>query len=87
MATRKKQRSVVKKAAKSESPAEKPTELRLIANLLGLLAVRGESKQKQMVTLSAAGFTPTDVAGLLRTSPNAVSVALYKERQGQGDRE
>lgn len=87
MPAQRKLRSGAKKVLRSEPTAERPSELRLIANLLGLLAVRGESKQKQMVTLSAAGFTPADVAGLLRTSPNAVSVALYKERQGQGERE
>ena len=86
MAARRKERGGARRL-RSDAPVEKPSELRLIANVLGLLAVRGESKQKQMVTLSAAGFTPADVAALLRTTPNAVSVALYKERQGQGDRE
>jgi hypothetical protein len=86
VAVRKKARGAAKRP-KVDASAERPSDLRLIANLLGLLAVRGESKQKQMVTLAAAGFTPADVATLLRTTSNAVSVALYKERQGQGDRD
>jgi hypothetical protein len=86
VAARKKARGAARRP-KTDATTEKPSELRLIANLLGLLAVRGESKQKQMVTLAAAGFTPADVATLLRTTPNAVSVALYKERRGLGDRE
>jgi hypothetical protein len=86
MATRKRH-DARSKPSRTEPASEKPTELRLIANLLGLLAVRGESKPKQMITLSAAGFSAIEVATLLRTTPNAVSVALYRERRSQGERE
>ncbi len=62
-------------------PPEQADHLARIANLLALLLVRGESQTDKVVTLSSAGFTPGEIAGLLGTTSNAVSVALYKAKR------
>lgn len=63
-----------------ESP-ETARELQRISNLLALLLVKGESEAEKVLTLSAAGFGPAEVASLLRKVPNTVSVILYKAKQ------
>jgi len=50
-------------------------------NLLALIAVKGERQADQILTLSAAGFTAGEIASLLRTTPNTVSVTLYQAKQ------
>jgi DNA-directed RNA polymerase specialized sigma24 family protein len=55
--------------------------LQRIANLLALLLVKGESETDKVVTLAAAGFTPTEIAALLGKQQNTVSVLLYKAKQ------
>jgi len=55
--------------------------LRRISNLLALLAVKGESQSDKILTLTAAGYSAKEIADLLRTSPNNVSVAVYKAKQ------
>ena len=53
-------------------------EWKLIANLLALLAVKEESQDSNIGILNAAGFTPSEIARLIRTTPNTVSVTLNK---------
>jgi len=63
-------------------PAIPPPSLdRKLVNLLALLAVKGEKQVDQILTLSAAGFTPAEIASLLRTTANTVSVTLYQAKK------
>jgi DNA-binding CsgD family transcriptional regulator len=51
-----------------------------IVNLLALIAVKGESQTEKILTLTAAGFTSSEIASLLRTTPNTVSVTVYQAK-------
>jgi DNA-directed RNA polymerase specialized sigma24 family protein len=51
-----------------------------IANLLALVSVKGESQTEKIVTLTAAGFSPAELAELLGTTANTISVTLYKSK-------
>ena len=55
-------------------------QLRRIANLLALLATKGEAQAEKILTLTAAGFSIAEVAVLLRATPNTVSVAIYRSK-------
>lgn len=54
---------------------------RRIANLLALILVKGESETDKVLTLTAVGYTPGEIAELLNKLPNTVSVILYKAKQ------
>lgn len=54
--------------------------LERIVNLAALLVVRGESQESKIRTLSGAGFSPSEIANLLGTTSNTVSVTLSKAR-------
>ena len=56
-------------------------ELQRISKLLGLLAIKGESQEEKILTLTAAGFTAGEVAELLRTTSNTVAVTVYKTKK------
>lgn len=62
-------------------PASLNTQFERIANLLALTLVADKPQTEKIVTLSAAGFGPSDIAGLVGTTPNAVSATLYRERK------
>ena len=69
-------------AAASPGPSVDTSEqLRRIANLLGLLATKGESQAEKVLTLTAAGFTNAEVAELLRITPNLVAVTLHRGKK------
>ena len=53
-------------------------ELRLIANLLGLLATQDMGEDAKVGTLNAAGFTNVEIARLLNKDENAIGVALFR---------
>ena len=72
MAARRTQRR--SEADSPTSPHDTAEQLRRISNLLALLAVKGESQQEKILTLTAAGFTTGEVADLIRTTPNTVAV-------------
>jgi hypothetical protein len=57
--------------------------LHRIANLLGLLVVRGQNQGQQAATLSAVGFSPNEIAALLQTKANSVRAALSDYRKGK----
>lgn len=63
------------------SSKEIERQLGRIANLLALSLTSGRTQAEQVVTLTAAGFSPAEIAGLLGTTPNTVSVQLYQSRQ------
>jgi DNA-binding NarL/FixJ family response regulator len=56
------------------NPDDAAEQLRLISNLLALLAVKGESQEEKILTLAAAGFTTGEIADLIRTTANTVAV-------------
>jgi hypothetical protein len=47
-----------------------------IANLLALLVTKDDKQEDRIVKLNAAGYTPSEIANLIRTTPNTVSVTL-----------
>lgn len=58
-------------------------ELRVVRNLLALLvADRHETLATKARALTAAGLAPKNIAPLLDTSPNTISVALYALSKG-----
>lgn len=56
-------------------------QLARIANLIALLLIKGENQADKVMTLSAAGYTPGEIASMLGTTPNAVSVAVYQAKK------
>lgn len=47
-----------------------------LTNLLALLLVQERKQPDQIVLLSRAGYRPTEIAALIGTTPNTVSVQL-----------
>jgi hypothetical protein len=75
--------------ARSEGSDEAPVSSEIaafkrIGNLLGLLVVKGEKQEKQIETLSGAGFSNSEIAQLLNTSPAVVGQTLYVIRKAAG---
>ena len=54
-----------------------------ISNLLALLLVTGKPQPEQISLLSAAGYTPSEIAQLVDTTRNTVSVTLSQRRKGK----
>lgn len=52
-----------------------------LLNLLALQLVQGKAQVEQIVLLSKVGLRPIEIAGLLGTTPNTVSVLLSKEKR------
>ncbi|MEE8200895.1 MAG: helix-turn-helix domain-containing protein [Candidatus Acidoferrales bacterium] len=52
-----------------------------IIRLLAASILQGRKQRDQLKVLSAAGLTPKEIANLLGTTPNTVSVELYKMRK------
>jgi len=55
--------------------------LNRIANLLALIAVKGETQADKILSLTSAGFAATEVAALIGTSANTVSVTVYQSKK------
>jgi len=53
-----------------------------LVNLLGLFLVQERKQSEQVSLLSRAGFRPTEIAALLGTTRNTVSVLLYQQKRG-----
>lgn len=49
-----------------------------IGKILAMSVVRNENQQEQVKFLNAVGYTPTQIGEMLKTSANAVSVALQR---------
>ena len=58
--------------------------LEKIAKLLALVALKGEKQRDQIATLSAIGYEPREMADILGTTRNTVSVALSNMRKARG---
>lgn len=59
-------------------------ELRRIVRLLSLLATQNLNQRQQIEKLSAIGFQPKEIADLIGTTPNTVSVTLTSLRRERG---
>ena len=62
------QKKMPKKAANNDlevGSGINTTILDKTVNLLGLIAIKGESQIEKILTLTAAGFTPSEIASLL----------------------
>jgi transcriptional regulator len=55
-------------------------ELRRIADLLALLVTRRHAQGDQIRTMRAVGYTPSEIASLLHTTRNTVSVTLSQQK-------
>ena len=55
-------------------------ELRRIADLLALLVTRRQTQAEQIRTMRAVGYTPSEIAGLVHTTRNTVSVTLSQQK-------
>lgn len=55
--------------------------LQRIASLVALLLVKGEEQSEKIRTLSAVGYSPSEISNLLGISANAVSIALHRMRK------
>ena len=58
-------------------------ELRRISILLALNLTEGQTQQEQIKILDRVGFQPKEIAKILETTPNTVSVALTRIRKGK----
>jgi DNA-directed RNA polymerase specialized sigma24 family protein len=56
-------------------------ELKTSNRLLAVLATRGMEQKDAILLLDAVGFQPSQIAGVLAISPNAVRVSLYRLRK------
>jgi hypothetical protein len=67
---------------KSAAPSPELTafESRLV-NLLALMVIQERQQVQQIDLLSRAGFTSREIASLLHTTPNTVSVTLYQQKR------
>ena len=54
-----------------------------IANLLALSLVTGKPQPEQISLLNAAGYKASEIARLLGTTSNTVSVTLSQRRKGK----
>jgi DNA-binding CsgD family transcriptional regulator len=56
-------------------------ELRKVTRLLSVIATQGQSQREQIAALARVGFTPKQIADLLGTTANTVSVYLSAIRK------
>lgn len=70
----------------NESNRDVLEELKKITRLLSILATKGLKQRDQIDILSQAGFSPTEIAVMIGTTPNTVSVTraqLRREKSGR----
>jgi len=70
----------------TDAPDEILSELRKISRLLTLLVTRDLSQRDKIALLSTAGLQPKEIADLIGTTPNTVSVTLAHIRKQQARR-
>lgn len=58
-------------------------ELKSITRLLSVIATQGLSQRDQIATLARIGFSPKQIAELIGTTANTVSVYLAGIRKGE----
>jgi DNA-binding CsgD family transcriptional regulator len=67
-------------------PDDIASELRRISRLLTLLVTKDLSQKDKIALLSTAGLQPKEIADLIGTTPNTVSVTLVQMRKEQAGR-
>jgi len=60
--------------------------LKTLVRLNAVAIVSGRSQREQIHLLSQGGFSPKQIADLIGTSPNTVSVELSRKRQERARR-
>lgn len=55
--------------------------LKTIIKLLTISSMKEESQKKKILLLDNTGFSPREIADLLDTTPNTVSVALHNMKK------
>ncbi len=60
---------------------ELSTSLDRITTLLAMSIIRGLKPEDQIIVLSTAGFQPSQIAGLVGKTPNAVRIILHDLRK------
>lgn len=78
---RAKARASVKRDADETAEAPEVHGIDRAINVLALMLVKGAKQGEAIALLHRAGFAAREVAALLGTSPNAVSVTLYKDKK------
>jgi DNA-directed RNA polymerase specialized sigma24 family protein len=68
-------------AAEESAYAGMEKRLDIVVRLLAGLLTKGMTRKDAILTLSAAGLVPKEVAGVLGVTSNQVSVALYDAKQ------
>jgi hypothetical protein len=69
-------------SSESSSPvADQARQLDRISKLLAIVAVKGENQADKIITLSAVGFTASEISQLLGTTPNTVAVTVYQHNK------
>jgi hypothetical protein len=63
--------------------AEILNEQRKTNKLLAILITRDLSRKEQILLLNQVGFKPADIANLIGTTPNTVSVAIAQNKKGK----
>lgn len=61
-------------------------ELRRVSRLLTLLLTKDLSQRDKIALLSTAGLQPKEIADLIGTTPNTVSVTLAQMKKAQAPR-
>jgi DNA-directed RNA polymerase specialized sigma24 family protein len=82
------------KKRRSANPAEQQhkelmaleSHLERIAKLLALLVIKDQPQNSQIPFLSGAGFSPSEIAEMLGTTANTVSVTLSRIRSSSGEK-
>jgi hypothetical protein len=65
----------------SESSMANSGALDKIAKLLAILITKGLTQREQIVTLRHAGFSRSEIADMIETTPHQVSVVLHQQKQ------
>jgi hypothetical protein len=65
-----------------DTDEETVEQLKRIVRLLTVLVTKDMTQREQIQLLSSVGFAPKDVADLIETTPNTVSVTLSAIRKG-----
>ena len=60
-------------------------QLSRIVRLMTILVTRDLPQKEQIVLLDSAGFQPKEIAQLIGTTPNTVSVTLSAMRRARGE--
>jgi DNA-directed RNA polymerase specialized sigma24 family protein len=65
----------------TEGPSDLNKKIDTLTRLLAIVLVNGKRQRDQIRLLSLAGMSPSEMAGLLGTTPNTVNVALSALRK------